>query len=130
MVLFKKKTDHRPVFLNLLQIRLPVCALVSILHRVTGVFIVLFLPILVFLFYEVASLSVFAVQSLIYRWVVQIFELSVVWSFMYHLLAGVRHMFHDFTGIHSLKSTIISAYVILLLWGVWILMTVFKVVYL
>ena len=47
MVALKKTADHRPVFLNLLQIRLPVCALVSILHRVTGVAIVLFFPILI-----------------------------------------------------------------------------------
>lgn len=130
MVALKKTTDHRPVFLNLLQIRLPVCALVSILHRVTGVAIVLFFPILIFLMYKVFSLSRTAIWPPVYLWVMQVFELSVVWSFMYHVLAGIRHMFHDFTGVHTLKATVTSAYIVLCLWCIWILLTVLKVVYL
>ena len=130
MVILKKTTDRRPVFLNLMQIRLPVCALVSILHRVTGVVIVLFLPILIFLMYEVSSRSHFIVWPPAYHWVAKILELGVVWSFMYHALAGIRHMFHDFTGVHSLKSTVVSAYMVLFAWFIWILLTILKVVYL
>ena len=130
MVILKKTTDHRPIFLNLLQIRLPVCALVSILHRVTGVVIVILLPILVFLMHEVSSLSRALVWPPAYDWVIQVFELSAVWSFMYHVLAGIRHMFHDFTGVHTLRSTVLSAYTVLSLWFVWVLLTVLKVVYL
>jgi succinate dehydrogenase / fumarate reductase cytochrome b subunit len=38
--------DKRPVYLNLLQIRLPVTGVLSILHRVTGVLLVLLIPLL------------------------------------------------------------------------------------
>ena len=43
-----KQTDQRPVFLNLLQIRLPLGGVLSILHRVSGVLLVLAIPIFVY----------------------------------------------------------------------------------
>ena len=41
--------QQRPVFLNLLRIRQPVTAVLSILHRITGVLMVLLLPGLIYL---------------------------------------------------------------------------------
>ena len=40
----------RPKYLNLLQIRLPIPGLVSILHRVSGAVLFLFIPFLLVLF--------------------------------------------------------------------------------
>ena len=37
--------NKRPVYLNLFQIRLPVAGVVSILHRITGVVMVISLPL-------------------------------------------------------------------------------------
>lgn len=39
----------RPVFLDLRKIRLPLNAVVSILHRITGVFLILSIPVLLWL---------------------------------------------------------------------------------
>ena len=126
MVLFKNRTDNRPVFLNLFQIQLPVCALVSILHRVTGVFFVLTLPILVLFLYEIAVLSHVFLAGF-YVWVIKGGQLAVLWALMYHVLAGIRHMFHDFSGVHGLKMTTLSAYLVLFFWVVWIFVTLYKV---
>ena len=38
-------TKQRPKFLNLLQIRLPVTAVASILHRITGLILLPVLPV-------------------------------------------------------------------------------------
>jgi len=43
-------TDKRPVYLNLLKIRLPVTGMVSFAHRVSGVLLFLFIPYAVYLF--------------------------------------------------------------------------------
>ncbi len=42
-------SDHRPVYLNLLKIRLPVPGIVSFAHRITGVLLFLALPFAVYL---------------------------------------------------------------------------------
>lgn len=47
-----EKNKKRPVHLDLLHIRLPVGGVVSILHRVTGVALVLSLPAAIFLLRE------------------------------------------------------------------------------
>lgn len=92
----------RPVFFKLMQIQMPVGALTSILHRVTGVVLALGLP---FLFYAL-HLSLDSVQS--YERLVQIagtgvFKMALVlfvWALSHHLLAGVRHLLMDI-GIGS-----------------------------
>ncbi|MEJ2620711.1 MAG: succinate dehydrogenase, cytochrome b556 subunit, partial [Candidatus Thiodiazotropha sp.] len=40
-------TKPRPVFLNLLKIRLPIAGIMSIIHRATGVVMVLSIPLLI-----------------------------------------------------------------------------------
>jgi succinate dehydrogenase / fumarate reductase cytochrome b subunit len=122
LVLLKNRTDKRPIFLNLLKIHLPVTALVSILHRVTGVFNILVLPVLAAALYAIAhgATSLFVFVPAVPVFLLRGFEWAVVVSFMYHILAGLRHLFHDFTGMHSLLSTVYSAQVVLVLWVVWV----------
>ncbi len=43
------QNGSRPVFLNLFRIRLPIGGIVSILHRITGVLLVLSIPIMLYL---------------------------------------------------------------------------------
>lgn len=127
MALRPPSDDKRPVFLNLAQIALPVTAFVSILHRVTGVVLILALPLVVYGMHTMllpnATVGIFfllptALQKLI-SW-------GVVVSTMYHILAGVRHLAHDFSGHHSLVATRVSAYVVLLLWLIWMIIGAYK----
>lgn len=128
MVLFKNRHDDRPVFLNLLKIRLPVSALVSILHRITGVANILALPILVYL---LLAVSLGSNDIVIFKFlpvlIVHLIEWLIVVSYMYHVLAGVRHLFHDFSGIHTLSATRLSSYVVLVVWGMWMLLALVRV---
>jgi succinate dehydrogenase / fumarate reductase cytochrome b subunit len=88
---------NRPVFLNLLQIRLPITAAMSILHRLTGVLMVLLIPFSAFLlehslsgadgFNEVAGWLASPVASLVL--------LVLCWVLAHHLLAGIRYLLID-----------------------------------
>ena len=43
-----KQSTQRPVFLNLLQIRLPLGGVLSIIHRVSGILLVVAIPALIY----------------------------------------------------------------------------------
>ncbi|MCL6555651.1 MAG: succinate dehydrogenase, cytochrome b556 subunit [Burkholderiales bacterium] len=85
---------RRPVYLDLLRIRQPLPAIVSILHRASGILLFLLLPAALYLFE--LSLSGEAGfrklrQSLPLRAVVTL--LLIV--YVYHLLAGLRFLVFD-----------------------------------
>jgi succinate dehydrogenase / fumarate reductase cytochrome b subunit len=117
-----KNSDPRPVFLNLFKIYLPRTALVSILHRVSGVGLVLSLPILVVMLYEVASYSAhvgllsFYAESV----VLHLMVFLVITGAAFHLLAGVRHLLMDMFFIHDLSSGRYMADAVFILWFMWI----------
>ncbi len=87
---------RRPVFLNLLRIRLPVMGVVSILHRVSGAMLFLALPVSIWLldtslrdadgFRQVADQLGGSLRFLLP---------FVVWALAHHTLAGVRVLLLD-----------------------------------
>jgi succinate dehydrogenase / fumarate reductase cytochrome b subunit len=87
----------RPVFLNLFQIRLPVGGVLSILHRVTGILLVLALPCLPLLLQQ--SLGSSQDYDRTGAWLgstpgrVAVLVLLIV--FFQHLLSGLRHLLLD-----------------------------------
>ena len=90
----KKK---RPVYLNLVAIRLPLPGLVSILHRVSGAF--LFLAVVWLLFMLERSLSseagFQAAKRYLALWPVKLGLLAMVWAYCHHFCAGVRFLLLD-----------------------------------
>jgi succinate dehydrogenase / fumarate reductase cytochrome b subunit len=90
-------TSKRPVFLNVWQIRLPVAGVLSIAHRVSGVLLILSLPIMVHLFeLSLAGPESFAqVVSLLSHPFSQLLLLLLTWSLLHHLFAGIRYLFID-----------------------------------
>lgn len=130
LALLKKSTDSRPVFLNLFQIHLPVTALVSIMHRITGVCMVVTLPVLLLAFLGVTvDAGWFFILQQLPRSIVTVIMAIVVLVYMLHILAGLRHMWHDFSGVHSLRSTTCSAYLVLLCALIWIMLVGWKLWY-
>lgn len=87
----------RPVFLNLLAIRMPVGAVVSILHRVTGVLLVLLLPLVLYLLQ--LSLESGAGFARVLDWfesfAARIAVLICVAVYAQHFLSGLRHLLLD-----------------------------------
>jgi succinate dehydrogenase / fumarate reductase cytochrome b subunit len=87
----------RPKYLNLLQIRLPLPAVVSIMHRVSGAALFLALPVLLAWWHcSLTSPDTFAAsQAFAALPLVKIGILAVVWGYLHHLCAGVRHLASD-----------------------------------
>ena len=127
MALFNNPSDdNRPVFLDLTKIALPVTALVSILHRVSGVGMILGLPLMLAMMYATVAGGVYQayLTAALSISIVKVVLLLVVTGTGYHILAGIRHSLDDFIGSHSLRSARVSAWAILLLWLVWVVLCV------
>ena len=121
--------NKRPVNINLLKIKLPLTALLSITHRVSGIII----------FFLVLPVSVYALMELShsqssYNSITQLFDTNIVFKsfilmlilvFKYHIFTGVRHMLMDFHLIsESLASSQRSSVVTLILFLIDALLTV------
>jgi succinate dehydrogenase / fumarate reductase cytochrome b subunit len=87
----------RPKFLDLFSIRLPVPGLVSILHRISGFGLFLSLPLLLWLLdNSLHSRSSFArFQAAISTPLMKLVLLGLLWAFLHHLFAGLRHIAMD-----------------------------------
>ena len=90
-------SDNRPVYLNLLKIRLPVPGIVSFAHRITGVLLFLSLPFAVYLLdLSIESQDSFAtVQKILDQPVMIIVKILLLWSIAHHFFAGIRFLLID-----------------------------------
>lgn len=91
----KKK---RPKYLDLTEIRLPVPALVSILHRVSGVGLYLVgIPLGLYLFQlSLSSEQGYAqLAAITAHWFVKLILLGLLWAFLHHFCAGIRYLALD-----------------------------------
>jgi len=85
---------RRPVYLNLFKIRLPLPGVVSIMHRASGALLFLLLPLLLYgLQQSLASEQGFAAMR---DWLSQplpkLALLGVIWAYLHHFCAGLRHL--------------------------------------
>ena len=88
----------RPVYLNLFAIRQPVPAVVSILHRISGTLLFLIgLPLVLWTLQ--ASLAAAdgyqRVAAFFANPLAKLVLLALVWAYLHHLLAGIRHLLGD-----------------------------------
>ena len=121
----------RPVYRNthvtdIVSYRLPPAGIVSILHRISGVVMFLMLPFIFWMFdtsvtseisYDKFT-SVFTAgcaDGAVPGWFFKIIALGLIWAYLHHFTAGVRHLIMDAT--HSVtkeqgKSSAIATLVI------------------
>jgi succinate dehydrogenase / fumarate reductase cytochrome b subunit len=88
----------------------PFTSIVSILHRVSGIFLFLIIPLLLWML-ETATESSdgFAhIQTVLTHPVAKLILWLLLVAFWYHLLAGIRHLLMDIGIGESLKSARIS----------------------
>jgi succinate dehydrogenase / fumarate reductase, cytochrome b subunit len=88
---------NRPKYLNLLQIRLPVPGIVSIMHRISGAVLFLALPlILCGLQQSLGSFDSFIVMKEAFSSpLAKIVMIALVWGYLHHMAAGIRHLLLD-----------------------------------
>lgn len=96
----------RPLSPHLQVYRLPLTAILSITHRITGVGLALGAILLVaWLAAAAAGPGWFAVASgLAGSWLGRLILLGFAWALIYHLINGIRHLFWD-AGFGFEKST-------------------------
>ena len=87
----------RPVFLDLPQIQMPVGALTSIGHRISGVVLVLAVPAAASLLgRSLRDADGFAqVVAVLAYLPVKAMAVITVWALAHHVLGGVRHLLSD-----------------------------------
>jgi len=92
-----QQAKPRPVFLNLMQIRLPVAGVMSIIHRATGVVMVIAIPLLIYLFgLSLSGKAGFTDASALFaNGLVKLLLFLFLWGLMHHLLAGIRYLLID-----------------------------------
>ena len=121
--------DKRPVNLDLTQFSFPLPALTSIVHRVTG--IALFVGVAILMYTLELSLSseegFASAKECLDGFFVKLIIWGLVASLLYHLVAGIKHLFMDFGigetlegGQFGAKVVIAVSVVLILLAGVWL----------
>jgi succinate dehydrogenase / fumarate reductase, cytochrome b subunit len=104
----------RPVFLNLLYIEMPVGAITSIGHRISGVVLALGLPGALY----ILALSLRSEQGFkaaledLGSLPVKATAVLLAWALSHHLLAGVRHLLSDINVGSPLSIARKTAYVV------------------
>ena len=91
--------------------RLPLAGVVSILHRVSGMLMFALLPLIVW-FFDTSLSSEISFErftgafvsgiGFMPGWVIKIVSLALIWSYLHHFIAGVRHLWMDMT--HSVTK--------------------------
>jgi succinate dehydrogenase / fumarate reductase cytochrome b subunit len=102
---------QRPVFLDLLRIRQPVTALLSIGHRLSGVLMVLAIPPFVWLFERsLASAEGYRqATALLQSLPARLILLLLVWALAHHFFAGIRYLLLDVDVGADIRSARVSA---------------------
>jgi succinate dehydrogenase / fumarate reductase cytochrome b subunit len=101
-----KRPEFRNInaFKDLTTYRLPAAGIVSILHRVSGALMFLLLPLIIWLFdTSVSSEYSFARFRAAFNvglgvlpgWLVKLVVLALIWAYLHHLCAGLRHLYMD-----------------------------------
>lgn len=97
--------------IDAVKYRLPLAGVVSILHRVSGGVMFLLLPFIVWLMdtslsseasYDEFSGAFVAGIGVVPGWFVKLVCLALIWAFLHHFIAGVRHLWMDMT--HSVTK--------------------------
>jgi succinate dehydrogenase / fumarate reductase, cytochrome b subunit len=91
--------------------RLPLAALVSILHRASGALMFVLLPLIIWLFdtsvtsemsFELFKGAFTSGLGFVPGLLMKVLALALIWSFLHHFIAGVRHLWMDMT--HSVTK--------------------------
>jgi succinate dehydrogenase / fumarate reductase, cytochrome b subunit len=111
----KKSLKNRPKNLNLFTIRLPINAVVSILHRASGVGLFLCLPLILLALQVLVGSqeSYSALISWLNTWFVKLMLIGLAWAFFHHFFAGIRHLLQDIHWMTSLNNARLSSRILL-----------------
>lgn len=104
----------RPKHLNLFQIRQPLPAVLSILHRISGAAMFAALPVLLYVLQgSLASAEAFeSYRQCLVSWPAKLFLTGVTWAYAHHFCAGIRYLLIDVHCCADRKGALTSTYVV------------------
>jgi len=107
----KKQIKKRPKNLNLFTIRLPVNAVVSIMHRASGMALFLILPLVLWSMQAslVSEDGYARIYSMYHHWLFKLLLIAFSWAFSHHFFAGLRHLAMDVHWMTSLQKARLSS---------------------
>jgi succinate dehydrogenase / fumarate reductase cytochrome b subunit len=109
---------------QIVRYRMPMAAIVSILHRISGALLFMLLPLAIWLFDTSVTSeitfdrfrSVFAGGvGFLPGWFLKLVVLAMIWGYLVHFIAGLRHLWMDVTHSVSMRQGRVSANVTLVL---------------
>jgi succinate dehydrogenase / fumarate reductase, cytochrome b subunit len=106
MTIARKRPEFRNInaLRDLPTYRLPAAGWVSILHRISGVLMFLLMPFIIWMFdTSVSSELSFARFRAAFNsglgfvpgWFVKLVALGLIWAYLHHFIAGLRHLWMD-----------------------------------
>ena len=104
--LAKKRPEFRNInaLSDLPTYRLPAAGWVSIMHRISGLLMFLLMPLIIWLFDNSISSEIsFARFSAAFGvglgfvpgWLMKLVVLALIWAYLHHFIAGMRHLYMD-----------------------------------
>lgn len=105
----------RPKYLDLFRIRLPLPALVSFLHRVSGALLFLFFPLMLWLWQQslATQQSFDRFSAVVAMPLLKLVLIGLLWGYLHHLCAGIRHLALDMNVGTDLPAARASSVVVL-----------------
>lgn len=102
--------NNRPLSPHLQIYKLPLTGVISITHRITGIFLTLGLISVLWLISQVKSgmLDYLAMQTLLQTLPARLLLVGFIYALMFHLCHGVRHLLWDFG--HSFSRENLTRY--------------------
>ena len=97
---------QRPLAPHLQIYRLQITSVLSILHRLTGIFMASGALVLVVWLSAISEgkLSYETIQAFFHHWLIQTYFFALGYSFFYHLCNGLRHLAWDAGYCFDLKT--------------------------
>ncbi len=104
--LAKKRPEFRNInaLADLPTYRLPPAGWVSIMHRISGLLMFLLMPLIIWMFDNSISSEIsFAKLSAAFNvglgfvpgWFMKLVALALIWAYLHHFIAGLRHLYMD-----------------------------------
>jgi succinate dehydrogenase / fumarate reductase, cytochrome b subunit len=130
----KPRPGEHMRLMDALQYKLPLAGIVSILHRASGVLMFVLLPFVIWLFdrsvtseisFDTFASAFVAGIGFVPAAVVKLVTLALIWAYLHHAIAGLRHVWMDLDhhsvtkarGRASAKATMALALVLTALLG-------------
>jgi succinate dehydrogenase / fumarate reductase cytochrome b subunit len=104
------------------QYKLPPAAVVSILHRLSGILMFVLMPFIIWMFDTSVTSEVSYAQftsvfvggyGVLPAWLIKLVVLALIWAYLHHFIAGLRHLWMDATHSVSKEFGRSSAFVTL-----------------